>query len=49
MAYPIISKAEKVDYHKQKSRLVVTTEQESGSALVIIKVCRNMEPDREGQ
>ena len=45
MAFPIISKAEKVDYHKQKSR----TEQKSGSTLVIIKVCRNMEPDREGQ
>ena len=49
MAFPIISKAEKVDYHKQKSRLVVTTEQKSGSALVIIKVCRNMESDCEGQ
>ena len=52
MAFPIISKAEKVDYHKQKSRLVVTTKVKSCShnnTLVIIKVCRNMKSDCEGQ
>ena len=49
MAFPIICEAEKGDYHKQKSRLVVTTEPKSGSSLVIIKVCGNMESDCKGQ